>query len=104
MKQQRIQIQAGHARFNELRETIERRKQLIQDTGYEHRDQDPLRHQLNMARAHLAELQEQKDHLNAPTEVNVEEAQQSVRKTNHRSKKSKHSTKESKHSKRSSRK
>lgn len=95
---QRIQLQAYNARLNELRQAIKMRNKLIQETGYDHRDEN----QLTVTRAYLAELQAKNDVLKAPPDVKAEEPQQKNRKTKHRSKKSKHTSKESSHSKRSS--
>lgn len=55
-------MQANKARLNELRQAIEKRKKLIEDTGYEHRErnQKDLRDQVFLARTRLAELQQSK--------------------------------------------
>lgn len=73
------------ARLLELRQAIEKRKKLIEETGYEHRERDQkhLENQLTMARARFAELQaKQNNAKESPSEVK-EEPQQSDHKYKH---------------------
>lgn len=95
MMKQRAKLQADNDRLNELRQIIERRKKLIDETGYDNREsvQNTLEEQMRVARARYAELQaKQNDVLVSPSQLKVEEEpQQGDHKTKHRTKKSKHS-------------
>lgn len=84
--------------MNELRQAVDQRKKLIEETGYENRkdNQNRMANQLAEARTRLAELQaKHNDPLKPVPEMETEEEPQSSdHKTKHRSKKSKHSGKQ----------
>lgn len=56
---QRTQIQSQIVRYNDLRAAIEKRKKLMQDIDYEHRER--LEHPLDMARTRATELQSKQE-------------------------------------------